>query len=163
MLCYNVTYMTCSTHTRCIETALEEAEALCAHHGSRLTTLRKRVLALIWQSHAPAKAYDLLNKLKKNGEAKPPTIYRALDFLQQQGLVHKLNSQNAYVGCTHPAQAHHCAFLICSQCGEIEECCQPDLMHSVLKAAKKRKFQAETVTMEIEGVCSQCVQQKKRK
>ena len=76
---------------------------LCARRGARLTRLRRRVLELVWQGHAAVKAYDLLAELdRKDATAKPPTVYRALDFLMAHGLVHRLESLNSYVGCPQP-------------------------------------------------------------
>src|SRR5690606_29397539 len=94
-------------HRRCIADALDAAERVCAGRGARLTELRRRVLELVWQSHRPVGAYPLLAALGRDGHAPaPPTVYRALDFLQAQGLVHRIESRNAYVGCPHPETDH---------------------------------------------------------
>lgn len=98
---------TCSSHKTCIKSALKHAEDICVQSGVRLTKQRKQVLELIWQNHKSHKAYDILEKMAAlDKSAKPPTVYRALDFLQEQGLVHKIQSLNAYVGCPHPDQNH---------------------------------------------------------
>ena len=91
-------------HSRCVAEALAEAEALCAKQGTRLTTLRKRVLELVWASHKPLGAYDILGVLSEEDgrRAAPPTVYRALDFLLENGLVHRIASLNAFIGCVHP-------------------------------------------------------------
>src|SRR5918995_5952602 len=107
-------------HARCIDAALDRAAALCARRGARLTELRRRVLELVWQGHAAVKAYDVLDRLgRKAGSAKPPTVYRALDFLIAHGLVHRLESLNAYVGCPMPDASHEGQFLICGACGGV--------------------------------------------
>ena len=89
-------------HSRCVSHALAEAEAICARQGLRLTALRKRVLELVWASHKPLGAYDILGVLSDEDgrRAAPPTVYRALDFLLENGLVHRIASLNAFVGCS---------------------------------------------------------------
>src|SRR5690606_9768433 len=105
-------------HAACIDAALDRAAELCARRGARLTRLRRRVLELVWQGHAAVKAYDLLAELERKGaSAKPPTVYRALDFLMAHGLVHRLESLNSYVGCPQPDAPHAGQFLICDSCG----------------------------------------------
>jgi Fur family zinc uptake transcriptional regulator len=91
-------------HSHCVHSALSEADTLCAQKGLRLTALRRRVLELVWQSHKPLGAYDILAVLSEQDgrRAAPPTVYRALDFLLENGLVHRISSLNAFVGCVHP-------------------------------------------------------------
>ena len=90
-------------HTKCISEAVAIAREICAKHGERFTELRGRVLELVWDSHRPIGAYAILERLKSDGRsAAPPTVYRALDFLMGVGLVHRIESLNAYVGCAHP-------------------------------------------------------------
>ena len=94
-------------HDHCIETALGDAESVCIERGVRLTVLRKRVLEIVWQSHRPLGAYAILDVLAADGRrAAPPTVYRALDFLQENGLVHRIASMNAFVGCPMPDRRH---------------------------------------------------------
>ena len=116
-------------HEHCIHTAMEEAKVLCQSRGVRLTPIREKVLELLWQSHEPIGAYDILAQLAKQEDrpAQPPTVYRALDFLLEQGLVHRLASINAYIGCPHPGEAHKGCFLICQQCRTTIEVDQPDI------------------------------------
>ena len=92
-------------HRVCVKDALEQATAICAKRGARLTPIRRRVLELIWASHKPSGAYDILEALSQESRGKriaPPTVYRALDFLLEQGLIHRLESLNAFIGCPHP-------------------------------------------------------------
>lgn len=94
-------------HQACVNQALDDARHICQQHNARLTPTRQRVLELIWQSHRPLGAYDVLAQLAAEGQnAAPPTVYRALDFLQQHGLVHRIASLNAFVGCAHPGKPH---------------------------------------------------------
>jgi zinc transport system ATP-binding protein len=101
-----------------VHSALAEADALCTRQGLRLTALRRRVLELVWQSHKPLGAYDILAVLSEQDgrRAAPPTVYRALDFLLENGLVHRIASLNAFIGCSHPEHAHQGQFLICREC-----------------------------------------------
>ncbi len=147
----------CSQHQLCINKALELGEKICAENGRRFTKIRREVLGLIWQSHKPAKAYDIMNQLDENiASLKPPTVYRALDFLRENGLVHKINSLNAFVGCSHPAMKHQCYFLICSECGDIAECCAQELTNVIEKTADKNHFKPEQASLEIQGICENC-------
>lgn len=135
---------------------MAKAEELCNKSGQRLTVLRRKVLELIWQSHRPAKAYDILDNIGDVASAKPPTVYRALDFLLENGLIHKLNSLNAYVGCSHPKAHHECYFLVCSRCSDIEECCDKKLARAIAATAKKNHFHPAHTTLEISGECQEC-------
>src|SRR5687768_14431335 len=104
-------------HSTCVSEALARAEAQCRSRAARLTPQRRRVLELVWTSHAPVGAYALLDALRQSGiRAQPPTVYRALEFLVSHGLVHRLESQNAFVGCISPARLHAAQFLICTKC-----------------------------------------------
>ena len=147
----------CLNHDFCVNEALHKAELICQDKGLRFTELRRKVLEMIWGSHSPAKAYAILDKLKEEDvSAKPPTVYRTLDFLRQNGLVHKLNSLNAYVGCSHPLKHSECYFLICGACGEAKECCNSELAQAISKTASKNKFRPKHITLEIEGECQEC-------
>ncbi|MCR9130285.1 MAG: transcriptional repressor [Alphaproteobacteria bacterium] len=101
---------------------LEAAERVCARRGLSLTPVRRRVLELLVDAGGPVKAYDLLAALKPGGQAQPPTVYRALDFLTKAGLAHKVEALNAYTACLHGAEAGAAAELfICEGCGAIQE------------------------------------------
>lgn len=147
----------CSDHHSCIDDALQTAEKVIKSKGLQFTELRRSVLRLIWESHRPAKAYDLLEKIKINDpRAQPPTIYRTLDFLLETGLVHRLHSLNSFVGCSHPNEHCDCYFLICNQCHEISECCQTELKHALAETARHQHFTPQNITLEIEGICKKC-------
>ncbi len=152
---------TCNHHDVCINDALQKADMICRNQGVRLTDLRRKVLEMIWVGHGFAKAYDILDKLKsKDASAKPPTVYRSLDFLLKNGLIHKLNTLNAYVGCSHPLKHDECYFIICSKCGEVKECCNSMLSRAIIRTASKNKFHFKRITLEIEGECRECMRQK---
>jgi len=149
-------------HSACIDDAISKAEKICSERGTRFTDLRRRVLEMVWQGHKAVKAYDLLDQLaKEGGSAKPPTVYRALDFLMDEGLVHKIESLNAYVGCVHPEDAHISQFLICDRCENVEEVSSGTLDKAVLGAAKDADFLIERQTLELHGFCSGCRTDKK--
>jgi Fur family zinc uptake transcriptional regulator len=144
-------------HQLCIEEALESASKLCVARGARFTTLRRRVLELVWGSHQPIKAYDILERLSETDRAaKPPTVYRALDFLIGQGLVHRLESLNAFVGCPHPGQDHDYQFLICDGCGTVAEIVAPAVRSALAAHAAGLGFTIKRQTIEVYGTCREC-------
>ncbi|MGH8360360.1 MAG: Fur family transcriptional regulator, partial [Pseudomonas sp.] len=116
------------------------------------------VLELVWQSHKPLGAYDILGVLSEQDgrRAAPPTVYRALDFLLDNGLVHRISSLNAFVGCNHPEHAHQGQFLICRECHAAIELEQKSISDSIIKSAGDVGFKVEGQTVEVVGVCSGC-------
>ena len=144
-------------HDLCIAEALREAERLCARRGTRLTQLRKRVLALVWTSHSPVRAYDLLERLSdEQGRTAPPTVYRALEFLLEQGLVHRIESLNAFVGCPQPDEGHSGQFLICNDCGAAAEMQDQEIDRAISDRAAACGFAVEGQTVEVRGLCPAC-------
>jgi Fur family zinc uptake transcriptional regulator len=144
-------------HEHCVEDALAAADKLCVEQGLRFTPLRRRVLELVWSSHKPVGAYALLDKLRSEdlGSA-PPTVYRALDFLIEHGLIHRIERMNAFIGCSHPGEAHRGFFLICGDCGNAEELEAEELGDAITAGATKRGFTAREMTLEVTGVCADC-------
>ena len=148
---------TCENHKININEALKKAEIICNKKGVKLTKLRKKVLTLILKNHGYVKAYDLLNDLKKSdASAKPPTVYRSLDFLMEHGFIHKIQSLNAFVGCSHPDEHEDCYFLICKECKNIEECCSNKVKKVLTSTSGKNNFSPNQVTLEITGICQDC-------
>lgn len=144
-------------HDHCQSDALERAIDICARRGARLTDLRRQVLELIWAGHTPLGAYDLLDKLKtKRGKAAPPTVYRALDFLLNHGLIHRIESLNAYVGCTAPELPHGGQFLICRICGATAELNDLRIDTAISERAEAAGFSVENRTIEVDGICPNC-------
>ncbi|MBE9606538.1 transcriptional repressor [Acetobacteraceae bacterium H6797] len=158
-----------------LEHALEEAAALCMRRGASLTELRRQVLGLILSEAQPIGAYALLDRLKaERPGAAPPTVYRALDFLLDQGLVHKVERLNAYVGCAEPVADHCChnhdhhhehpahdhghphQFLICKQCGKAIEMSDVGVQSAIKAAAERLGFHIARASVEVEGTCSEC-------
>ena len=144
-------------HQTCIGNALAAADALCRERGLRLTPLRRRVLELVWQRHAPVGAYDLLDALRGDGRrADPPTVYRALEFLLRNGFVHRIESLNAYVGCGKPRKAHGGQFFICRDCNRVAELEDPAINELITDKAKDLGFRISRQTIELTGLCSEC-------
>jgi Fur family zinc uptake transcriptional regulator len=110
-------------HHACVRNALRGLERLCRTQGLRLTPIRRRVLELIWQSHRPSGAYEILGQLAAEGrKASPPTVYRALGFLLAPGLAHRVSSRNAFVGCDHPGEEHMAQIFLCDHCSSRRHC-----------------------------------------
>ena len=144
-------------HAACIESALKQAETLCRDKGVRLTPLRRRVLEIIWESHAPLGAYDVLERMNaQGGRNAPPTAYRALNFLLKQGLIHRIESLNAFVGCAMPAETHKAQFFICRNCGSVAETDSEKIGEAIEASAIQAGFQIETPVVEISGQCPEC-------
>lgn len=144
-------------HARCLAEALERAEALCAQSRARLTPVRRRVLELVWASHEPVGAYEILGRLsEEQGRAAPPTVYRALEFLLEQGLVHRIESLNAYVGCPDPAHAHSGQFLICDGCNTAVEMENRALDRAIAGSAADLGFAVSGRVVEVHGLCQAC-------
>ncbi len=139
---------------------LEQARLLCQNKGVRFTAVREQVFSLLANANGSMGAYDLLTQLQKtDAKAKPPTIYRALDFLLEHGFVHKVESQNAYVLCSHFAEHHKAQLLICDQCGDVQEINSTAISKALISAAKKANFQIVEPTIEAHGVCEKCQHQ----
>lgn len=147
-------------HGQCLHGALATATRLCQERGVQLTPIRQQILALIWSDHKAVKAYELLDRIKPlQSGAKPATVYRALDFLIEQGLIHRIESLNAFIGCTCPDHQHELLLLICKQCNEVEERSAPNVMRSLTAEIKLANFIAQNKAIEIHGVCKKCATQ----
>jgi Fur family zinc uptake transcriptional regulator len=137
---------------------LARAESACAQRGARLTDIRRTVLELILQAGEPIGAYALLDRLKdRSGQGKPPTVYRALDFLLAQGLIHRVEKLNAFVGCHEEADhPHPVQFCICAKCGAVAEFEDAAIGEAVAAMAQRSGFVVKRATVEVEGVCAAC-------
>ncbi|MHB8346958.1 MAG: Fur family transcriptional regulator [Acidiferrobacterales bacterium] len=136
---------------------LERATQVCARQGAQLTTLRRHVLGLILEADAPLTAYQLLDRLRLTHKgAAPPTIYRALDFLMAQHLVHKIERLNAFIPCAEVGHRHPAQFLICCQCGVVSEIENRAATNALEHAAEQEGFRPRNTMVEIEGVCAAC-------
>ena len=149
------------TDPTALQTAMAQAEQLCRARGVRLTALRRRVLELVISTDTPQGAYAILDHLRlQDGRAgAPPTVYRALDFLLEQGLIHRLASCNVFIGCCQPTAHHSGQFLICRSCGKVAELDSQEVEKLIRKQAQKAGFRVESQMVEIAGYCQQCQQQ----
>ncbi len=144
-------------HSDCLKHVLQAAESICLARNIRLTQARKRVLELICASHQAIGAYQLLDQLKQqDNKAKPATIYRALDFLMDAGLVHKVESLNAYIGCLSADQNHHSAILICDHCHNAYEMDARHCYDALHDNSKSFGFKPSQVIIEMHGICKEC-------
>lgn len=139
-----------------LEAHLSDAEVRLHKVGEKLSPSRRRVLELLLESGQPSKAYDLMAAFQLGAPAKPPTVYRALEFLERQGLVHRIQSLNAYVACNRQG-VHTAAFLICDCCGETAET-ELSLEAAIATQVAKTGFIVNGVTVEARGRCARCSQ-----
>ena len=141
---------------RTLKAELKAAESRCADAEQRLTPPRRRVLELLLEAGQPVKAYDLIAAFGLDGApAKPPTVYRALDFLEKQGFAHRIESLNAYVACRQGPDAHAAAFLICDCCGATREV-EPVGAERLFALADSSGYRLSVVTVEAHGLCGAC-------
>lgn len=153
-----------NVHHHDVKKRIDEARVHCQARGMRFTPLREEVYSLILTSDKPIGAYDLISALQlsrqQNGiitkNIAPPTIYRSLDFLLSEGLIHQLSSLNAYVPCCHPRSKHAAAFLICKSCHAVEECSNLPVDGIMNFAKDDAKFNIEYTIIELKGVCRDC-------
>lgn len=144
-------------HERCVRRAVSTAEEVCIRRKVSLTPLRKRVLEILWRGHEPIGAYDILAEIGKGRDkVGPPTVYRALEFLQEAGLVHRVDALNAFVGCDRPGVGHPAQFLICSRCRRVTEVEDPALTRALAERARSLGFRFESGAVEIKALCDEC-------
>lgn len=136
----------------------KQIEEICAARGVRLTSQRKRVFELICKNKRASSAYELLEELKKSEpQAKPPTVYRALDFLLEQGFIHRVESTNSFISCCScNAHKHFSHLLICDQCGKVIELQDNSLVALLEDNAEKYGFTITNHVIESHGVCESC-------
>jgi Fur family transcriptional regulator, zinc uptake regulator len=145
-------------HARCSADAISHAEALCAARAQRLTVPRRHVLEVLAASHKPLGAYEIIDLIaRKHSRPAPITVYRALDFLMKHGLVHRIESRNAYLACAHNHDSGALvAFLICDTCGAVGEASTAAMAQLLAAAARKAGFRPSMSVIEIAGTCSHC-------
>lgn len=145
-------------HDRCSADALAHAEALCAKRAQRLTPIRRQVLEVLLSSHKPLGAYEIMDRAAASGPRPAPiTIYRALDFLREQGLVHRIESHNAFIACVHNHESGDMVvFLICEKCGAVGEAPSKAVADTLKTAARAAGFTPKSPVIEIGGICGHC-------
>ena len=142
-----------------VEAELVLADAFCQRRGERLTPIRRKVLGLLLASGRATKAYTLLDEMRKvhSGSA-PPTVYRALDFLLSVGLVHRVESINAFAACHDLTHCHHGMLLVCQQCGAVREMHEPEIERVLFERIKLSGYKLASDAAELKGVCPECQQ-----
>lgn len=144
-------------HARCTAELLSRAERTCERRGSRLTGQRRDVLNCVARSHAAVGAYDIIDRMAERGSRPAPiTVYRALDFLLAHGLVHKIESRNAFVACSHAHEGEPAALLICEQCGTVAELDAPGVFAGLRDMAAAQGFAEQRTVIEMSGICAAC-------
>jgi Fur family transcriptional regulator, zinc uptake regulator len=144
-------------HAHCTAELLARAERTCERRGSRLTGQRRDVLDCVAQSHSAVGAYDIIERMASRGPRPAPiTVYRALDFLEAHGLVHKIESRNAFIACTHPHEGQPAAMLVCEHCGLVAELDAPQAFSALQSAARAQGFTVHRSVVELTGLCATC-------
>ena len=146
-------------HRHCQHQLLSAARGLCESRHTRLTARRQQVLEILLQSHQPMGAYDILaqiNKAEAEAQVAPPIVYRALDFLLEQGLIHRIECRNAFIGCVDPGHQGAAQFLICKGCEKVAELDKPAT--TLQSEASRVGFVIDHSVVEITGFCADCQQ-----
>jgi Fur family transcriptional regulator, zinc uptake regulator len=144
-------------HDNCTSAAIAHAEELCAARTQRLTPMRRNVLETLLASHKPLGAYEIMERLADGSRPAPITVYRALDFLRDNGLVHRIESRNAFVACVHNhAGSDPVVFLICERCGAVGEAAGGAAAEALKASCRAVGFAPKSPVIEIAGVCSHC-------
>ena len=144
-------------HAHCTADLIARAERTCERRGSKLTGQRREILSSVAQSHSAVGAYDIIERMAEHGPRPAPiTVYRALDFLLAHGLVHKIESRNAFVACSHSHEGEPAALLICETCGTVAELDAAETFSSLSRLASAQGFRPKTIIAEIMGRCGSC-------
>jgi Fur family zinc uptake transcriptional regulator len=144
-------------HAHCTADLIARAERTCERRGSKLTGQRREILSSVAQSHSAVGAYDIIERMAEHGPRPAPiTVYRALDFLLAHGLVHKIESRNAFVACSHSHEGQPAALLICEACGTVAELDAPEIFERIAQRAKAQKFSPAHTVIEMSGTCGSC-------
>ncbi len=141
-----------------MDSALSRAQTRCLEMGIKWTALRERVFRHVITSHKPVSAYDLIDSLAKEGKRLAPvSVYRILDVLQGAGLVHRLESRNAFFACMtdHPGAPQSITF-VCEDCDRVTEVEAPDALRAIGRATEAGHFRPRSTVIEVSGTCAEC-------
>jgi Fur family zinc uptake transcriptional regulator len=152
-------------HVRSINAAIKQAQQKCTDANVSLNSTREAILRLLWHSNRPLGAYQLQQQLAKVADKPiaPPTIYRALEFLQDLRLVHKIPSLNAFIGCPFPNSEHSNIFLICEKCNIVAEVSDRKTNQLLQEICQKANFKLNSQIIELFGICPNCEEKNKQK
>lgn len=143
-----------------VEQRLQEVSVLCESRGKRLTQLRAQVLRLLLEHGQSLKAYELLVRMQAtHPSAKPATVYRALDFLVEEGLIHRLDAINGWTACQHLLCEHdtHDFLVVCTRCGAVQELSAPTVRTQLQSLLTSIGYKADSPDVEIRACCPQCL------
>jgi Fur family zinc uptake transcriptional regulator len=144
-------------HKHCTQSIVAHAEKVCADKGARLTDQRREVLVCVAESHQAVGAYEIIDRMAAHGPRPAPiTVYRALEFLQEQNLVHKIESRNAYMACAGQHEGEPTALLICETCGNVSEVLEKRAAEGLVEAASAQGFAIRHAVVELSGTCAHC-------
>ena len=145
-------------HDCCVEAAVERAQALCQERSVRLTPLREAVLRTLLSSHRALGAYDIIEKLHERGRRLAPiSVYRVIEVLLDTGLVHRLESRNAFFAClTEHDDTRSLLVLVCEDCTRVAEAEAPEAWTAIKSLTQTNSFQVNDTVLEIRGVCADC-------
>lgn len=133
----------------------------CATIKLKLTSLRRSILFILWSTTKPLKAYEILDQLLRSKEnAKPPTVYRVLDYFVEYGIVHKIESIQSYTLCHEPAKQHSSEVLmVCNDCHQVNELYDQTMHELVQRLAHEHHFHLGQGAIELKGLCAKCLRQ----
>lgn len=144
-------------HAACARDAMKAANTRAEQAGARMTPVRRRTLEILLESHRAMGAYEVLDRLAAEGFGKqPPVAYRALEFLVEHGLAHRVQRLNAFAACLSPGHDHAPAFLICRACNRVAESDAPQVRAALIRTASAQGFAVERSTIEALGLCGAC-------
>lgn len=140
------------------EALLNKAIEICKAKKVRFTPTRQQVFCFMAENNGPISAYELLDKLQQvDTKAKPPTIYRALEFLLDNHFIHRIESLNTYLMCCHLGCEHPMQLLICNQCNNVIELDDPVIDEAFSKKASQFGFKITNKVIEAHGICNNCL------
>ncbi len=144
-------------HRACVADGVGHAEAMCALQGARLTKNRRAVLEILLVDHVPLSAYEIAERIDWEGRrAAPVQVYRALEFLAGLGLVHRIESLNAFLACSRPGDRHGAQFLVCTDCRRVAEANDRGVRNGIRRLADSAGFQVHAPVIEVAGLCPDC-------
>lgn len=144
-------------HSCCEGGVLEVADQRAREAGLRLTPVRRKALEILLENHRAMGAYEVLERLAEGGFGdQPPVAYRALDFLVENGLAHRIRRLNAYAACMHPETDHTPVFMICRVCDAVAEALAQDVRSALRGVTDAAGFVVERVNVEVLGLCPTC-------
>ena len=144
-------------HGLCAAQLMARAERACARQKARLTSLRRDVLGAVGESHRAAGAYEIIERMAKSGPRPAPiSIYRALEFLGGLGLVHRIESRNAFVACNRQHEAGRAVLMVCERCGTVDELEAASVFDRLDSLSSGEGFEIRRAVIELSGQCAPC-------